>query len=74
LIATSTSILKHTNHGLCSSIGLSIGYKVKFDFFDLLVGIDYKIFLDILSSQELILLDQDLLGIKLAIKKDLILN
>lgn len=73
-IATSASILKHTNHGLCASIGLLSGYKVKFDFFDLLVSVKYKKFIDILSNPELIFLDKDLLGITLAIKKDLILN
>tara|TARA_B110000438_G_scaffold157619_1_gene151035 strand:- start:762 stop:1661 length:900 start_codon:yes stop_codon:yes gene_type:complete len=72
--SSSVGIIKHSDNGICASFGLLGFYKIDFDNFDLLIGIEYNKFIDISKNYKFSLLDQDLLGIKISLKKDIIIN
>ena len=72
--SSSAGIMKHPDNGVCILVGLAGFYRLDFDVFDLLIGIEYNKFIDISANSKFSLLDQDLLGIKISFKKDIIIN
>ena len=72
--SSSTGIMKHSDNEICIVVGLAGFYRLDLDVFDLLIGIEYNKFIDISENSKFSLLDQDLLGIKISLKKDIIIN
>ena len=72
--SSSTGIMKHSDNGICILVGFAGFYRLDFDVFDLLIGIEYNKFIDISENSKFSLLDQDLFGIKISLKKDIIIN
>jgi hypothetical protein len=73
-ISPSISLSKHSEFGICGSLGVLASYYIPFDYFNLFIGIKYTKIIDIKEGPSLDISAQDLFGIKITLVKDIIFN
>ena len=73
-ISPSISVLKHSDFGISGSFGVLASYYIPFDYFKLLIGIEYTKIIDIREGPSFDFSAQDLFGINITLVKDIIFN